>query len=87
LRALDRELEAVASPASKENPDMPDQIIDAVMARALHAVNVLPIVKQIQAAGAITPRAIATALNARGIRTARGRAWHDSTARNLMVRN
>jgi hypothetical protein len=28
-------------------------------------------------------RAIATALNDRGVRTARGGAWHDSTVRNL----
>ncbi len=50
------------------------------------AANVLPIVKQIQAAGATTPRAVAAALNARGIRTARGGAWHDSTVRNLLAR-
>jgi len=50
------------------------------------AANVLPIVRQIQAAGATTHRAIAAALNARGIRTARGGAWHDSTVRNLLAR-
>ena len=50
------------------------------------AVNVLPVVRQIQAAGATTTRAIAAALNARGIRTARGGAWHDSTVRNLLAR-
>ena len=50
------------------------------------AANVLPIVRQIQAAGATTHRAIAAALNARGIRTARGGAWHDSTVRNLLGR-
>jgi hypothetical protein len=38
------------------------------------AANVLPIIHQIQAAGAETPRAVAAALNARGIRTARGGA-------------
>jgi hypothetical protein len=46
---------------------------------------VLPIVRQIQASGATTTRAIA-ALNARGIRTVRDRAWHDSTVRNLLAR-
>lgn len=50
------------------------------------AANVLPMVRQIQAAGSTTPRAIAAALNARGIRTARGGAWHDSTVRNLLAR-
>jgi DNA invertase Pin-like site-specific DNA recombinase len=50
------------------------------------ASNVLPIVRQIQAAGATTHRAIAQALNARGVRTARGGIWHDSTVRNLLAR-
>lgn len=50
------------------------------------ASNVLPIVRQIQAAGATTHRAIAQALNDRGVRTARGGHWHDSTVRNLLVR-
>lgn len=50
------------------------------------AANVLPIVRQIQTSGATTPRAVAAALNARGIRTARGGAWHDSTVRNLLAR-
>jgi hypothetical protein len=46
-------------------------------------VNVLPIVRQIEAAGATTHRAIAAALNVRGIRTARG---GDGTVRNLLAR-
>jgi DNA invertase Pin-like site-specific DNA recombinase len=50
------------------------------------AANVLPVVRQIQASGVTTLRAIAAALNARGIRTARGGAWHDSTVRNLLGR-
>jgi DNA invertase Pin-like site-specific DNA recombinase len=50
------------------------------------AANVLPLVRQIQAAGATTHRAIAQALNDRGVRTARGGDWHDSTVRNLLAR-
>ena len=50
------------------------------------ASNVLPIVRQIQATGAKTHRAIAQALNDRGVRTARGGEWHDSTVRNLLAR-
>jgi DNA invertase Pin-like site-specific DNA recombinase len=50
------------------------------------AANVLPVVRQIQAAGATTSRAIAEALNARGVKTARGGAWHSSTVRNLLER-
>jgi DNA invertase Pin-like site-specific DNA recombinase len=51
------------------------------------ASNVLPIVRQIQAAGATTYRAIAQTLNDRGVRTARGGDWHDSTVRNLLARS
>jgi DNA invertase Pin-like site-specific DNA recombinase len=50
------------------------------------AANVLPIVQQVQAAGATTFRAIAAALNDRGVRTARGGDWYDSTVRNLLAR-
>ena len=50
------------------------------------AANVLPVVRQIQAAGATNHRAIAKALNARGIRTARGGQWHVSTVQNLLAR-
>ena len=50
------------------------------------AANVLPVVRQIQASGATTLKAIAAALNARGIPTARGGQWHDSTVRNLLAR-
>ena len=51
------------------------------------AANVLPIVREIEAAGLTTTRAIAEALNARGIRTARGGAWHRSTVANLLRRS
>jgi DNA invertase Pin-like site-specific DNA recombinase len=50
------------------------------------AANVLPIVRQIEDSGVRNARAIAEALNARGIRTARGGRWHDSTVRNLQAR-
>jgi DNA invertase Pin-like site-specific DNA recombinase len=50
------------------------------------AANVLPIVRQIQAAGAVTLAQIAEALNARGVQTARGGAWYASTVKNLLDR-
>jgi DNA invertase Pin-like site-specific DNA recombinase len=50
------------------------------------ARNVLPIIEQIRAAGATSLRGIATALNAREVRTARGGAWQASTVRNLLER-
>jgi DNA invertase Pin-like site-specific DNA recombinase len=50
------------------------------------AGNVLPVVREIQAAGITSLGGIAAALNARGIRTARGGTWHSSTVRNLLLR-
>ena len=50
------------------------------------AANVLPVVRQIQAAGVKTHRALAEALNSRGVRTARGGKWHATTVRNLLMR-
>lgn len=51
-----------------------------------HAANVLPIVKQIKAAGATTLRQIAEAVNARGIATPRGGVWYATSVKNLMER-
>ena len=50
------------------------------------AADILPIVEGIRRSGAATLTAIAAALNARGIRTARGREWHVSTIQNLLAR-
>jgi DNA invertase Pin-like site-specific DNA recombinase len=51
------------------------------------AANVLPVVRQIAASGVKGSRAIAAALNTRGVRTARGGEWHATTVRNLMGRD
>jgi hypothetical protein len=48
------------------------------------AANVLPVVRQIEASGVKGSSAIAAALNARGVRTARGGEWHATTVRNLL---
>jgi len=58
-----------------------------VAAADAFAANVLPIVRDIQGSGVKTLRAIAIALNARGIRTARGGVWHASTVYNLLTRS
>jgi hypothetical protein len=50
------------------------------------AANVLPIVRELAATGLVTTRAIAAALNARGVKTARGGEWHSSTVANLLRR-
>jgi DNA invertase Pin-like site-specific DNA recombinase len=52
-----------------------------------HAKNVLPIVRQLQASGITTLLGIAGELNARGVRTARGGAWHASSVSNLLARH
>lgn len=52
-----------------------------------HAANVLPIIKEAQRAGAHTLRAVADALNARGIATARGGSWHPMSVKNLLDRS
>jgi hypothetical protein len=51
------------------------------------AANVAPIVKALQAAGLTSLNGIATALNARGVRTPRGRdRWHASQVARLLKR-
>jgi DNA invertase Pin-like site-specific DNA recombinase len=51
-----------------------------------HAANVVPIVRDIQRAGARTLREIADALNARGIPTPRGGQWYATSVRNVLAR-
>ena len=65
----------------------------AVKAHAAHraaadrfAINVLPVIATIQASGITTFAAIAAALNARGIPTARGGRWHLETVRLILKR-
>jgi DNA invertase Pin-like site-specific DNA recombinase len=50
------------------------------------AGNVLPIVRQLQAAGVTKLADIAETLNVRGVKTARGGQWHGSTVRNILLR-
>jgi len=51
------------------------------------AANVLPIIREIRTAGITTLIGIASALNARGVGTARGGAWYPATVRNLLARD
>lgn len=60
--------------------------VSIVTAADRHADNVVPIIREIQRAGASTLRAVAEALNARGIATARGGRWHAATVRNALAR-
>jgi DNA invertase Pin-like site-specific DNA recombinase len=51
-----------------------------------HAANVLPIIREVQKAGASTLRDVAKALNARGVQTARGGQWHATSVKNVLDR-
>jgi len=53
----------------------------------LFAANTLPIIEAIRQTGVHDLRGIAAALNARGIRTARGGQWHVSNVKNLVDRS
>jgi DNA invertase Pin-like site-specific DNA recombinase len=50
------------------------------------AANVLPIIREAQRAGAATLREIASALNARGVATARGGQWYAKSVANILER-
>jgi DNA invertase Pin-like site-specific DNA recombinase len=51
-----------------------------------HAANVMPIIREIQRTGARSLHAIAAALNARGVATARGGRWQAQTVSNVLAR-
>jgi DNA invertase Pin-like site-specific DNA recombinase len=62
--------------------------VAAIKAEADRAANnVLPIIAEIKKSGASTLRAIAEALNARGIPTPRGGRWHATSVRNALARS
>jgi 3-deoxy-D-arabino-heptulosonate 7-phosphate (DAHP) synthase len=50
------------------------------------AQNILLIIHSIQVTGETRLAKIAEALNARGVRTARGGAWHATTVANVLAR-
>lgn len=63
------------------------EAVAAIKAEADRAAgNVLPIIAEIQNSGATTLRALADALNARGVATPRGGRWHAMSVRNVMAR-
>lgn len=50
------------------------------------AANIHPVITALKATGVTSLAGIAASLNTRGVRTARGGAWHASTVRNLLAR-
>jgi DNA invertase Pin-like site-specific DNA recombinase len=51
-----------------------------------HAQNVLPLIREVQAAGARTLAEIAAALNARGVPTSHGASWARTTVKRVLER-
>ena len=51
-----------------------------------HAANILPIIREVQRAGAGNLREISVALNVRGVTAARGGRRHPKTASNIVAR-
>jgi hypothetical protein len=52
---------------------------------AAHAENVMPIIDSVRTTGIETLAGIANALNARGIRSARGGIWHPATVARVIA--
>jgi DNA invertase Pin-like site-specific DNA recombinase len=50
------------------------------------ALNVLPVIDQVKAQGITSYNGIASALNVRGVRTARGGTWQAATVRKIILR-
>jgi hypothetical protein len=51
-----------------------------------HAADLAPVIAEVQASGATTLQAIAAALNARGIPTARGGSWSAVQVQRVLAR-
>jgi len=61
--------------------------VEAHKARAdQFAENVLPIIRDIEVSGVTSCLGIAKALNARGVKTARGGDWYATTVKNVINR-
>jgi len=79
-----------ASGAKLGNPRAAEAAVKAQAANRAaadqFAANILPIIREIQSAGRTSLREIATSLNARGVRAARGGVWGSSSVRNVLVR-
>jgi hypothetical protein len=83
-------LPAKAKGVKQGNPNIKaaqEPAVAAVKAEADRAANnVLPIIAKIRKSGATTLRAIAQALNARGVPTPRGGNWRAMSVRNGLAR-
>jgi len=74
----------LGSPEPKKGAAIRTQVIQDKADR--FAANILPIIRDLQTQGVTSYRAIARALNARGIPTANQRQWYPTTVKNLLKR-
>jgi len=70
----------IVAEAAAKGPAMTRQQADAF------AANLLTLIRQLQASGTRTVRALAAELNARGVRTTRSGAWHTTTEHDILTR-
>jgi hypothetical protein len=75
VSALHDEQSAI-SPGTAVNRRLADQ----------RAADILPVIRSLQASGIRTLQGLANALNARGVRTARGGRWYPTMVRNVLRR-
>ena len=52
----------------------------------MFVANVMPVIDGVRAAGVVTLKGIADALNARGVRTFRGGRWGPTLVRRILLR-
>jgi DNA invertase Pin-like site-specific DNA recombinase len=74
----------LGSPEPKKGAAIRSQVLQEKADR--FAANTLPIIRGLQAEGITSHKALAKALNMRGIQTANKRKWYGTTVRNLLVR-
>ena len=74
----------LGSPEPKKGAAIRAQVLQAKADR--FAANVLPVIHGLQAQGITSYKALARALNMRGIKTANNRQWYGSTVKNVVQR-
>jgi DNA invertase Pin-like site-specific DNA recombinase len=84
LHAAKKRGTKLGSPQPKKGVAVRAQVLQAKADRFM--ANVLPIIKELQAQGITSYKALARALNMRGIPTANKRQWYGSTIKNLLQR-
>ena len=74
----------LGSPQPKKGAAIRSQVLRDKADR--FAGNTLPVIRGLQAEGVTSYKALARALNARGIQTANQRKWHGTTVKNILNR-